>query len=369
MSENFINALSMFRLVGCRAALPPLRGSLRQYHVASINKNLGTNYNSVEDYGSYKNTVFTHRLPESTAQQSPLLAALHARLNLPESYTYSTLSQSLNLRREGGLANNFGLNTLGKTLSTYYVSEYLLVRYPRLPMGVHNVAVNAYMGDDTLAEVGRSWGIEVETSDQLQRYLSREPEFMQYGRLRYREVKDTPAEQEPGLSALLVSETTRVRNHEYVTDETMAYASAVRSIIGGLYTHSGEAATKNFITDHILSRKVPLEQMFQFSKPTRELVRLLDKLGFQEPLEVRLVAETGRLSAHAIFVAAAFTGGEKLGEGVGSSLQEAKTRAIVNALMAYYLYTPVSGDGNQVMLPSDGEYKFEGIVGEGDVAI
>ena len=369
-NEKFISeSSSMFRLVGSRAVNRPFRVCTQAYHVAQADKSLGTQYNAVNEYASYKNTIFTHRLPESTAQQSPLLVALHSRLHLPKAYTFSTLSQALNMRKHGGLANNFGLSTLGKTLLSYYVSEYLLVRYPRLPMGVHNAAVDAYMGAETLGEMGRSWGIEVDNSDRLEKYLAKEPEFMQYGKLRFGDNRTNFTDREDGVTELSEAEMARLRNNVNTSDETQAYASAVRSIIGGLYTHCGEGATKQFINDHVLSRKVPLEQMFQFSKPTRELVRLCDKLGFKDPVEIRLIAETGRLSAHAIYVAGAFTGGEKLGEGIGSSIQEAKTRALVNALMSYYLYSPITSDGNQVKLPSDSSYKFEGIVGEGDVAI
>ena len=194
---------------------------------------------------------------------------------------------------------------------------------------------------------------------------------MQYGKLRFISEEFKNEVKESGVFELSEEEIASINkeNNTYLSKETEAYASAVRSIIGGLYTHAGEDVTKQFIHDHILSRKLPLDQMFQFSKPTRELVRLCEKLNFTEPVEIRLIAETGRLSSHAIYVAGAFSGVEKLGEGVGSSLQEAKTRAVVNALMSYYLYSPVSEDGSEVKLPSDKNYKFEGIVGIGDVAI
>ncbi|SGZ47152.1 CIC11C00000000306 [Sungouiella intermedia] len=340
------------------------------YHVAQLDKSLGTKYDSLSDYGSYKNSIFTHRLPESTAQQSPPLAALHSRLRLPESYSHSTLSQALNLDKFTGLANNFGLNTLGKNLLSYYVSEHLLMKYPRLPMAVHNAAVDAYMGPETLAQVGKAWGIEVDITSKLQKHLSQEPESLQYGKLRF--LSDDVKEQinESGVQELSAEELSTVdASNKFLSREQDAYASAVRAIIGGLYSHVGEEGTKTFIDAHILSRKVPLTEMFQFSKPTRELARLCDKLELEDPLEVRLIAETGRLSAHAIYVAGAFSGGNKLGEGVGSSLNEAKTRAVVNALLSYYLYTPVGEQGTAVKVPSEDNYKFEGIVGLGDVAI
>ncbi|KAG2732640.1 hypothetical protein G9P44_005057 [Scheffersomyces stipitis] len=343
----------------------------RNYQVARLDTSLKTNYDSLTDYGSYKNNIFTHRLPESTAQQSPPLVALHSRLNLPTSYSLSTLSQALNLNKfDDGLANNFGLNTLGKNLMSYYVAEYLLIKYPRLPMPIHNAAVDSLMGVETLHEIGKSWGIEVDQSSKLEKYLSQESEFLKYGKLRFVSEQRKSQVKEDGVYELSQEEIASLhRNKSFVAKETEAYASAVRSIVGGLYTHVGEDATKAFISDHILSRKLPLEQMFQFSQPTRELIRLCDKLNFTEPVEIRLIAETGRLSAHPIYVAGAFCGVEKLGEGIGSSLAEAKTRSVVNALLSYYLYSPISADGADVKFPSDIDYKFEGIVGTGDVAI
>lgn len=331
---------------------------------------LKTKYDTVADYGSYKHTHFTHRLPESTAQQSPPLVALHSRLHLPSKYELSTLSQAMNLTSEasGGLANNYGLNVLGKNLLSYYVSENLLVKYPRLPMPIHNAAVDSLMGVETLYDIGKSWGFEVDQTTKLEKFLSQESEFLKYGKLRFN-VKETENDIEPGVHELSEEEGKRLRNHNFISDQAEAYASTVRAIIGGLYTHCGETVTKKFIEDHVLLRKLRLEEMFQFNQPTRELVRLCDKLEFTEPIDIRLIAETGRLSAHAIYVAGVFCGVEKLGEGIGSSINEAKTRSVVNALMSYYLYTPITSEGEQVKAPSDDGYKYEGVVGLGDVAI
>ena len=50
------------------------------------------------------------------------------------------------------------------------------------------------------------------------------------------------------------------------------------------------------------------------------------------------MAESGRYSRSPVFVAGVYSGREKLGEGQGTSLKEAKTRATINALRAWYLY-------------------------------
>lgn len=341
------------------------------YRIAQPPKHLKAEYDSLTDYGSYKNTSFTHRLPESTADQSPLLVALHARLNLPQSYSLSTLSQALNLNRDDGLANNFGLNVLGKSLLSYYVNEHVLIKYPRLPMSIHNVVVDAYMGYDSLYDIGKHWGVEVDKTSKLKKVLAQEPEFLQYGKLRYLSEAAKEGYEEQGIYELSDSEAKSLKqDNSFVSKESEAYASAVRSIIGGLYTHSNEEVTKRFIDDHILSRQIPIKDMFQFSRPTRELVRLGEKLNFTDNIEIRLIAETGRLSSNAMYVVGVFCGGEKLGEAIGSSLKEARTRAVVNTLMSYYLYSPISEDGSEVKVPSDESYDSKNVViGLGDVAI
>lgn len=342
------------------------------YQISKMDPETDTTFSAVTDYGSYKANIFTHRLPESTAEQSPALVALHNRLKLPESFKLSTLSQALNCDQSTGLVNNYGLSILGSNLMAYYVSEHLLMNFPRLPLPVHNEATNAYMGPYTLAEIGREWGIEADTLSKLQKYLANEPEFMVYGRLRYlSEAAKENVGKEEGVEELSETELGSFdkNTNTFLTKEEEAYSQAVKAVVGGIYTHAGEPAAKQFIQAHILSRKVPLQEMFQFRRPTRELTRLLAKLQLEDPLEIRLIAESGRLSTSAMYVVGAFCGGHKLGEGIGGSLKEAQTRCVVNALLSYYLYTPVNEEGNQIKLPHEENYKMEGIVGSGDVAI
>ncbi|EGW35186.1 uncharacterized protein SPAPADRAFT_58379 [Spathaspora passalidarum NRRL Y-27907] len=363
MLRSVIRAAPRVNVLRAAICRPQILTTVRTYQVATAKTVLKTSYDSVEDYSSYKHNLFTHRLPESSAEQSAPLVALHSRLNLPSTFALSTLSQCLNLLfKDDGLANNFGLNTLGKTMLSYYVTEYLLIHYPRLPMSVHNAAVDSLMGTSALYEIGKSWGITVDTTSKLDKFLGEENEFLKYGKLRYISDAEKEKVKETGVEELVDGVTEHSREAE-------AYASAVRAIIGGLYTHSGEDTAKKFIEDHILSRKIPLDQMFQFSKPSAELVRLCDKLGFDQPISIRLMAETGRASSHPQYLTGVFVGTEKLGEAIGSSLNESKTRAVINALLAYYLYSPINAQGDKIKVPSETNYKFEGIIGIGDVAI
>ncbi|KAI5951495.1 MRPL3 [Candida jiufengensis] len=367
-SSNAGNSRVLLNCIRCLHNTPKIRQSSSSSTTKPTSNN---NTSSSIDFNSSvtnNNNLFIHRLPESTAEQSPLLVSLHSRLNLSPQFKLSTLSQCLNMlktssKESEGLANNFGLNTIGKTLLSYYVSEYLLMNYPRLPMTIHNASVDSLMGVKTLSEIGKSWGIEVDEISKIDRFLGQESEFIKYGRLRYmtndikeNKIKIKGIEEKKDPLTML-------------NQEDIAYASAVRSIIGGIYTHCGEDVAKTFIKDHILSRNLQFEKMFEFNKPISELIRLCDKLQFKEPLTIRLIAETGRLSAHPQFLAGCFVGDEKLGEGIGSSLKEAQIRASINSLLSYYLYSPINENGDQVKLPSDENYKFEGIIDIGDVAI
>ena len=130
-----------------------------------------------------------------------------------------------------------------------------------------------------------------------------------------------------------------------------ASATFIRALAGALYLHAGSAASKTFHRDHILSRQLPLHSLFHFTHPTRDLSRLCARENFEPPV-ARLLSETGRLSRTPVFVVGVFSGGDKLGEGAGSSLNEARVRAAAAALRGWYLYSPPA---TEVVLPSEVE--------------
>lgn len=134
-----------------------------------------------------------------------------------------------------------------------------------------------------------------------------------------------------------------------------ASASFIRALVGALYLHTGAASTKAFHTAHILSRHLPLHKLFNFTHPTRDLSRLCAREALEPPV-ARLISETGRHSRSPVFVVGVFSGRDKLGEGVGSSLDEGRVRASAAALRSWYLYSPSQ---DEVRVPSD----FEGVVG------
>ncbi|KAL7272474.1 54S ribosomal protein L3 mitochondrial [Rhizina undulata] len=266
--------------------------------------------------------------PSRDPLRSAKLAALHARLLLHPKFPVQTLARALidPTADPNPAFNNDSLATLGNTITGYYASEFLMCTYPRLPSAVLYAAMNAYVGPAALAAIGREWGVE--------NAFSPTPEVdagqLQFKRLQpgaqiHRSSRFAPAADRPGVAA----------DH--------AMANFVRSAFAGVYIHEGPRAAKQFFRHHVLSRRLEMDKLFNFTQPTRELSRLCAREGFEPPV-ARLLSETGRKSIAPVFVVGVYSGPERLGEGQGASLNEARIRAAANALKSWYLYKPVDVD-------------------------
>lgn len=120
-----------------------------------------------------------------------------------------------------------------------------------------------------------------------------------------------------------------------------ASATFVRAVMGAIYLHAGRPAAKRFFEQHFLSRHLNISELFNFSQPARDLSRLCARENFEPPV-ARIISETGRKSRHPVFIVGIYSGRDKLGEGAGSSLVEARARAAVAALKGWYLYSPLN---------------------------
>ncbi|AQZ18530.1 MRPL3 (YMR024W) [Zygosaccharomyces parabailii] len=338
-----------------RLKLMPV-GKMFSSSFSQTNSNpIKSNSAELDKYRSYymelKNVI--NDVPEGIASKSPELVTLHKRLQLPQDFPFSVLSRCLTCRSSqlpneisnprGGSAftstvptnnffDNYGLNIFGKNLLTYHVTRKLMAKYPRLPTVVLNAAVDAYISEDVLAGIGKSWGIESERTPVLERYLKNEPIHITLGKLRF---FNNSLSQNDGIEL--------VSSHNF--SEKSAYSLAIRSIIGALWACTQESNPQyafQFIDKHILSRKLDITKMFQFEQPTRELATLCRREGLERPIS-RLLAESGRYSKAPVFIVGVFSGQEKLGEGFGSSLKEGKAKAATDALMKWYCYEPLEG--------------------------
>ena len=240
--------------------------------------------------------------------------------------------------------------------------------------------MSAYCGSKTLAAITREWGVEVAAAPGGEV----DPGFLQCTRQEAgnasvngtgTQVKDLPkAEQQTrgwrrGASSKTVddgyagddierTETDYAERPELRQEDiqrrakrgvTLEEASTgfVSALMGAVYLHAGKKATYNFFKAHILSRHLDVSRLFEFRQPTRDLSKLCAREGFESPV-ARILSETGRLSRHPVFVVGVFAGKDKLGEGSGGSLDEARIRAAVGALKGWYLYSPL-----EVRVPSE----------------
>ena len=330
--------------------------------------------------------------PPSQAHKSARLSALHARLMLPPRLPLETLARCL-VDASADVNphfNNASLSLLGYDLLGLYISEAVLCRYPRLPTEVLFAAMYGYCGPKTLASITREWGVEIAAAPGGEV----DPGFLQCKRVEAgnasvdgtgTQVKELPpvAEQpnrkptlaERGWRRGVSSRTVKddyfgdeikrteldyaERPELYLEDQQRKYGKGVtiedastnfvRALIGAIHLHAGKKAAYNFFKAHILSRHLDVSSLFEFRQPTRDLSRLCAREGFESPV-ARILSETGRKSRTPVFVVGVFAGQDKLGEGAGSSLDEARIRAAIGALKGWYLYSPL-----EVRVPSQAE--------------
>ncbi|KAE9363640.1 ribonuclease III [Stipitochalara longipes BDJ] len=299
-------------------------------------------------------------LPEA-ASNSAKLAALHARLALPKKLPLQTMARTLvdTTADPNSRFNNASLAQLGGAITSFHVAEFLLCTYPRLPMAILFAAASAYNGPRTLAIIAQEWGVETAA------YPGSEvdPGLLQFSKLKpgtkigeLGSVRRDTGPWRRGMSSRVVlddefGDTIPKPGTEVDSKPTEnAYSNFVKAVVGGIYVHAGREAAKKFVREHILSRHLEITQLFEFKDPVRELAVLCKREEFEYPV-ARILSETGRMSRSPVFVVGIYSGHEKLGEGAGASLAEARIRASVAALKAWYLYSP----GNNVRVPSDVE--------------
>lgn len=346
----------------------------------------------------------------SRAVRSAKLAALHARLSLPDKIPLQSLARTLvdSSADPAPLFNNVNFAFLGQSLIHYHVSEMLMCKYPRLPMQILHAAMRAFAGDRTLYYVARAWGVEAAaapgeevdpgllqfslTEDRVENtkwgFVRKEAEYIEKYKWRRGissrvildddfgdaltpsrsskpvELEDVEKEEEKAKLEETHEEVEEMEKIEMELplerqlalgnpDEKMARAhnihgTFVRALVGAIYTHAGREAARSFVKSHILSRQLDLAQLFSFKVPIRELARLCAREEFEPPV-ARLLSETGRLSRTPVYVVGIFSGNDKLGEGTAANLGFARQKAAMNALKAWYLYSP----GEGVRVPSD----------------
>jgi dsRNA-specific ribonuclease len=324
--------------------------------------------------------------PAQEALKSAKLNSLHARLTLPVIFSLHTLARCLvdPTADSNPAFNNYSLSILGSDIAGFHVAEYLICKYPRIPMEVLFAAQKAFIGPESMKNIAEEWGVEpvAEPGGEV------DPGYLQFRKQLKTEPTYEPTEEEKRLEQDRLSldpkwleeqRKTEKENHvarptrimrwdmfgenpaeaktlknqdgQPVTTLERASSSFVNAVVGGLALHTGKSAARSFVQQHILSRKLDLSKLFSYAFPMKDLSNLCRREGWEEPI-ARIISETGRKSAHPVYVIGIFSGRDKLGEGAGGSIKEARLRAAVSALKSWYLYSPL-----QMTVPSDYEKK------------
>lgn len=297
---------------------------------------------------------------------SAKLAALHARLSLSRRIPLQTLARALISASADATTNNANLALLGSSIVNYHVLEYLVCKWPRLPLAVLYEALRAFSGPESLQQVAKRWGVEEaaapgpEVDSGLLQWSMQDGSVItsRWGHVRA-ETERNQSNFRRGMSSRVVlddafgdeagrSAKQLPKEHRRPFFQAEAYSSFVQAVVGAIHAHCGRESAKSFVTSHILSRQLDLAPLFSFQLPTRELAMLCAREGLEPPV-ARLESETGRLSRTPVFVVGIYSGNDKLGEGSGPSLDVARKKASMNALKAWYMYSP----GNKVRVPSD----------------
>lgn len=169
---------------------------------------------------------------------TPIISALHARIGLPASFPLSTLTRCLTdpSQERDHTLHNEALSQIGAGLLEYYVSEYLCVRWPRLPMPTQLSALWAYTGESALTRIAREWGVESQS-------LERTPPHKKEGNVKFAwEVKEQARQgwlETRGNAKTGDGMLNNLADKEY-ENRFVLYAMQrfVQSLVGGVYVHS-----------------------------------------------------------------------------------------------------------------------------------
>lgn len=282
--------------------------------------------------------------------------------------------------------DNEELATLGNSILGMLGSEWLDRRYPYLPTKAFQAALTMYVGPRTCADVARLWGVSsgaglsnltIDNKSKIENtgvYAggifdidgrpknkglkpkqdgSKGEEVSYPGLLRWRRADAFDKDKEIGSTVSAFKQGVLYED---------AMASVSRAFVGLVYSLHGMEASRQFVRANWFSRKAQVADLLKFTNPFLILKYTLAKYH-REPPVARLLRESGRASATAIFVVGSYSGSLKLGEAFGTSKKMAEYRAHEDALRRIYLSPGLEDqglEGDFPALPSDTLIEPEG---------
>jgi large subunit ribosomal protein L44 len=195
----------------------------------------------------YQKCLFSTR-KDSTLQHESKLIAFASRSGLRFNDYKLLLDAVTHISYPQKTEDTGRLQLLGKKILELYVTQYVMKKYPSLPPGVCHTITDAYIGQKSLAAVGKVFGVQF-----VMRWKKSSENL------------DNPPIAPPIISSWVVE-----------------------SLIGAIFQDQGADAAKQFINDRILSRSVDAEAHFdawvKINQPRQMLSYLMQKLNKPNPV-------------------------------------------------------------------------------------
>ncbi|KAI8917175.1 ribonuclease III domain-containing protein [Powellomyces hirtus] len=187
---------------------------------------------------------------------------------------------------------NDRLSFLGHKVLSMYAAEHVHTTYPDIPAESVNSVVEQLTGPEALQAVGRKVGI---------------PKVMRW----------------------------KVSEKSIGNADNKVTSSVLQALIGALYLDQGAAAAKEFIVEHFFSRPIDASIHTKMADP-KALLDAIVRTSKRERPVARILREAGGGTPAAIYMVGLFQGDVKLGDGYGSSREQAESRAVRNALRKHF---------------------------------
>ncbi|CAI8500025.1 unnamed protein product [Hanseniaspora opuntiae] len=282
---------------------------------------------------------------EGDLQKQATLTSLYHRLRFneyPDSIKYTDIATCLNCAEsEVPGYNNSKLKSLGYKALKANVLTRLYIKYPRLPSIIADALIEQLLSVKNLHNIGLSqFGLEVNKQTLLEAYLANEDVLEYFGKVSSLEnfINRKTAN---GITEVVNSNITGEKvpiEYRPVSDATLALFGLMNQKVPNLF--------ELFARDFLNVEELEIQKVFLLNDSENTLNDILSVENIPK-VAYKLLAETGRDSAEPMFIVGVFTAeGEKLGEGFGSNVQDARSRAALDACIKYFCYSPTLKNGD-----------------------
>lgn len=282
---------------------------------------------------------------ESKLRSQATLTSLYHRLRFneyPDSIKFTELSTCLNCAEsEVNNYNNTKLKSLGYKALKVNLLTRLYIKYPRLPSAIADALLEQLLSIKNLHNIGLTqFGLEINNQTLLEAYLANEDTLEYFGKVSSLEnfINRKTAD---GITEVVDSTITGEKvpiEYRPVSDATLA--------LFGLMTQKTPELFELFARDTLNVEDLEIQKVFFLNDSDNTLNDILVSENIPKVV-YKLLAETGRDSTEPMFIVGTFTvEGEKIGEGFGTSIDDAKSRAALDACIKYFCYSPTLKNGD-----------------------